>query len=78
MWARSPTMSEFIQVTVIEDRCTGIGSCGKCLQVCPVNIFGSEEDCPLIIEENQDECTLCDLCLVECAPDAVVLRKLYE
>ncbi len=71
-------MSEFIQVTVIEDRCTGIGACGKCLQVCPVNIFDAEEDRPLIIEENQDECPLCDLCLEECAPDAVVLRKLYE
>jgi NAD-dependent dihydropyrimidine dehydrogenase PreA subunit len=30
------------------------------------------------VEENQDECTLCDLCLQECTPDAVVLRKLYE
>ena len=71
-------MSEFIQVAIIEEKCTGISACGKCVQVCPVNIFDAEEDRPLIIEDNQDECTLCDLCLEECAPDAVVLRKLYE
>ena len=71
-------MSEFIKVAIGEDRCTGISYCGKCVQVCPVNIFYAEEDRPLIIEENQDECTLCDLCLEECTPDAVVLRKLYD
>ena len=71
-------MSEFIQVTIAEDRCTGISDCGKCVQVCPVNIFDAEGDRPLIIEENQDECILCDLCLEECTPDAVVLRKLYD
>ena len=71
-------MSEFIQVVITEEKCTGISACGKCVQVCPVNIFAAEEDRPLVIEENQDECTLCDLCLEECTPDAVVLRKLYE
>jgi NAD-dependent dihydropyrimidine dehydrogenase PreA subunit len=71
-------MSEFIRVTIADDRCTGIEACGKCVQVCPVNIFGAEGHRPSIVEENQDECTLCDLCLEECAPDAVVLRKLYE
>ena len=71
-------MSEFIQVSIAEDRCTGIAACGKCVQVCPVNIFGAEGDRPFIIGDNQDECTLCDLCLEECTPDALVLRKLYE
>lgn len=71
-------MSEFIQVLITEDRCTGISGCGKCVQVCPVNIFDVEGDRPLVVEDNQDECTLCDLCLQECTPDAIVLRKLYE
>jgi NAD-dependent dihydropyrimidine dehydrogenase PreA subunit len=71
-------MSEFIRVAIAEDRCTGISACGRCVQVCPVNIFAAEGDRPRIVEENQDECTLCDLCLEECRPDAVVLRKLYE
>jgi NAD-dependent dihydropyrimidine dehydrogenase PreA subunit len=71
-------MSEFIEVVIAQDRCTGISACGKCVQVCPVNIFVSEGDRPSIAEENQDECTLCDLCLQECEPGAIVLRKLYE
>jgi NAD-dependent dihydropyrimidine dehydrogenase PreA subunit len=71
-------MSEFIEVVIAQDRCTGISACGKCVQVCPVNIFVSEADRPSIAEENQDECILCDLCLQECEPGAIVLRKLYE
>jgi len=71
-------MSEFIQVVITEAKCPGISACGKCVQVCPVNIFRAQGDRPLIVEDNQDECTLCDLCLEECTPDAIVLRKLYE
>ena len=71
-------MSEFIRVTITEEKCTGISACGKCVQVCPVNIFDAEGDRPLIVDETQDECTLCDLCLAECTPDAIVLRKLYD
>ena len=71
-------MSEFIQVTISEERCTGISACGKCVQVCPVNIFASEGDRPIVVEENEDECTLCDLCLQQCTPEAILLRKLYE
>jgi NAD-dependent dihydropyrimidine dehydrogenase PreA subunit len=71
-------MSEFIQVAIAEEKCTGISACGKCVQVCPVNIFEADGDRPVIVEDEQDECTLCDLCLQECKPEAVVLRKLYE
>jgi NAD-dependent dihydropyrimidine dehydrogenase PreA subunit len=71
-------MSEFIQVEISEERCSGISACGKCVQVCPVNIFAAKGDRPLVVEENQDECTLCDLCLEGCAPEAIVLRKLYD
>ena len=71
-------MSEFIRLTISEERCTGTSACGKCVQVCPVNIFVAEGDRPLVVAENQDECTLCDLCLQECEPHAVVLTKLYE
>ena len=71
-------MSEFIRLTISEERCTGTSACGKCVQVCPVNIFVAEGDRPLVVAENQDECTLCDLCLQECEPHAIVLTKLYE
>jgi len=51
----------------------------KLTEVCPVNIFAQEKDGALrIVEENLDECTLCDLC-VQAAPKRTVhVMKLYE
>jgi ferredoxin len=71
-------MSEFIAVEIDRDRCAGISRCGQCIKVCPVNIFENGEDKPRSIEQNQDECILCELCLTACAPNAIIIRKRYE
>lgn len=71
-------MSEFIKVEIDQSKCLGVEACGGCLRVCPVNIFHQKNDEPMIIEENEDECTLCDLCIEACGPNAVFIRKLYE
>jgi NAD-dependent dihydropyrimidine dehydrogenase PreA subunit len=44
-----------------------------------VKIFapGREENTVTTVEENLDECTLCDLCMQAC-PDGVKVVKLYE
>jgi NAD-dependent dihydropyrimidine dehydrogenase PreA subunit len=49
------------------------------VEVCPVGIFDQKDDGSLrIVDENLDECVLCDLC-VQAAPDgAVRVIKLYE
>lgn len=51
----------------------------KLVEVCPVNIFAAKDDGSLrIVEENLDECVLCDLC-VRAAPEGTVrIVKLYE
>ena len=51
----------------------------KLTEVCPVNIFAQQNDgrCR-IVEENLDECTLCDLCLKVGPPGGVRVIKLYE
>jgi ferredoxin-like protein FixX len=50
----------------------------KLTEVCPVNIFAQKPDGTLrIVEENLDECTLCELCL-QVAPGKVRVVKLYE
>lgn len=50
----------------------------KLTEVCPVNIFAVKPDGALrIVEENLDECTLCELCL-QAAPGKVKVVKLYE
>jgi NAD-dependent dihydropyrimidine dehydrogenase PreA subunit len=51
----------------------------KLTEVCPVNIFAQEKDGTLrIVEENLDECTLCDLCVQAAPKGAVRIVKLYE
>jgi len=71
-------MSEFIEVEIEQSKCLGIEACGRCLNVCPVNIFDKKNDAPVIIRENEDECTLCDLCMEACGSHAVTIHKLYE
>ena len=50
----------------------------KLVEVCPVNIFEQAEDgTARVVEENEDECVLCDLC-VQAAPSGQVrVIKLY-
>jgi NAD-dependent dihydropyrimidine dehydrogenase PreA subunit len=71
-------MNEFIDVSIDLNKCDGIKECGQCVRVCPVNIFDKKADWPLIVVENLDECTLCNLCLNECKPNAIDISKLYE
>jgi DNA-directed RNA polymerase subunit D len=73
-----PIMSEFIKLDIDLDRCLGIEKCGKCIQICPLNIFTSNGDYPKVVEANEDECTLCKLCLQGCEIDAITIHKLYE
>ena len=71
-------MNEFIDVSIDRKTCVGIKECGQCIRVCPVNIFEDKADWPDIVAENLDECTLCNLCLNKCKPNAIVISKLYE
>ena len=51
----------------------------KLVEVCPVNIFELAADgSPRIVEENEDECVLCDLCVQAAPAGHVRVIKLYE
>jgi NAD-dependent dihydropyrimidine dehydrogenase PreA subunit len=50
----------------------------KLVEVCPVNIFASEGGKLRIVEQNLDECVLCDLCVQAAPPGTVKVVKLYE
>lgn len=52
--------------------------CKRLVEVCPVDIFRIDEAGHVgTVEQNLDECTLCDLCL-EAAPGGVQVVKLYR
>ena len=70
-------MGDFIQIELEEEKCLGITDCGICTKVCPVNIFKAGESKPIIVSDNEDECTLCNLCLEECKPNVIHIIKKY-
>jgi NAD-dependent dihydropyrimidine dehydrogenase PreA subunit len=68
----------FIAVEVDEPAASDPGLAAKLAEVCPVDIFADEAGRVAIVDENLDECVLCELC-VEAAPaGAVRVKKLYD
>ena len=73
-------MAMFIRVDVdpgVVKKTPGLAK--KLVEVCPVKIFaaGPDPESVKIVEENLDECTLCDLCM-QASPEGVKVVKLYE
>ena len=71
-------MSEFIKVEIDLSKCAGSEKITEWVQVCPVNIFKMEDKLPTVVEENEDECTLCMLCVEAFTQGAITIHKLYE
>ena len=70
--------SIFIDVKVSDEVAGSPELAAKLEEVCPVDIFRNAEGRTEIVEENLDECVLCNLC-VEAAPaGGVEIVKLYE
>jgi len=68
----------FINVEVDAAAAKDAAVAKKLTEVCPVNIFAQQQDGTLrIVDENLDECTLCELCL-QAFPGKVKVVKLYE
>jgi NAD-dependent dihydropyrimidine dehydrogenase PreA subunit len=68
----------FIDVVVSKQAAGDPELARKLEDACPVDIFEAGDAGVRVVEENLDECTLCDLCL-EAAPEgAVRVVKLYE
>jgi NAD-dependent dihydropyrimidine dehydrogenase PreA subunit len=69
----------FIAVEVDDALSADVELAAKLTEVCPVDIFGQQDDGTLrIVEENLDECVLCGLCLDAAPEDAVKVIKLYD
>jgi NAD-dependent dihydropyrimidine dehydrogenase PreA subunit len=69
----------FIDVQVDDAAAKDAELAAKLTEVCPVAIFAQREDGSVrIVEENLDECVLCDLCIQAAPEGAVRVIKLYE
>ena len=68
----------FIDVQVTPAVAKDAAVAKKLTEVCPVNIFKQAGDGSLaIVEDNLDECTLCDLCIQAAPAGSVRIVKLY-
>jgi NAD-dependent dihydropyrimidine dehydrogenase PreA subunit len=69
----------FIAVEVDDALAADAELAAKLTEVCPVDIFGQQDDGGLrIVDENLDECVLCGLCLAAAPESAVKVIKLYD
>ena len=71
-------MGEFIRIIIDQNKCGDIALAQKLMSVCPVNIFEDKKGRPAVNAENEDECTLCELCLQLCPEGGITIVKLYE
>jgi NAD-dependent dihydropyrimidine dehydrogenase PreA subunit len=72
-------MSMFIRLEIDPKVSSDEELAKKLVDVCPVNIFAQDaKGATEVVEENQDECVLCDLCIQAAPQGTVRVVKLYE
>ncbi len=67
----------FIDVEVDANIAKDADIAAKLVEVCPVNIFAKTNGDLQIVEDNLDECVLCELCLNAAPAGKVKVKKLY-
>ena len=68
----------FIRVEVADSARSDAELARKLEEACPVDIFAASDGGVHIVDENLDECVLCELCLDAAPPGAVRVVKLYD
>jgi NAD-dependent dihydropyrimidine dehydrogenase PreA subunit len=68
----------FIGVEVDDAGAGDAALAAKLAEVCPVDIFADEDGRVAIVEENLDECILCEMCIKAAPAGTVKVHKLYS
>jgi NAD-dependent dihydropyrimidine dehydrogenase PreA subunit len=68
----------FIGIAVDESVAGDAEVASKLEEVCPVDIFANADGKVEIVEQNVDECVLCELCIQAAPAGKVVVKKLYD
>jgi NAD-dependent dihydropyrimidine dehydrogenase PreA subunit len=71
-------VSLFIGVEVSPEAAIDPEIAAKLAEVCPVDIFADDGGHVKIVEENLDECVLCELCINAAPRGTVTVIKLYS
>jgi NAD-dependent dihydropyrimidine dehydrogenase PreA subunit len=72
------TNAVFVNVEVQEPAASDPELAAKLAEVCPVDIFADAGGRVQIVQENLDECVLCELCINAAPPGSVKVIKLYS
>jgi NAD-dependent dihydropyrimidine dehydrogenase PreA subunit len=70
-------MGMFIELRIDPITCQVAGGCDLCARLCPVEAFRVEGAQVTLIYDNENECTLCNLCVDQCPGNAIEVVKLY-
>ncbi len=68
----------FIDVEIADDIRSDAEIAKKLEDACPVDIFAARDGSVDVVEENLDECVLCELCIAAAPPGKVRVLKLYD
>jgi NAD-dependent dihydropyrimidine dehydrogenase PreA subunit len=68
----------FINVELTGQAASDPEVAAKLAEVCPVDIFAEHDGHVEIVEENLDECVLCELCINAAPAGTVRVLKLYS
>jgi ferredoxin-like protein FixX len=68
----------FIDVEVSDEIRADAELAQKLTDACPVDIYANKDGSVAIVEENLDECILCELCVQAAPPGTVRVKKLYD
>jgi NAD-dependent dihydropyrimidine dehydrogenase PreA subunit len=68
----------FIDVEVSDEIRNDADVAKRLEDACPVDIYAVKDGGVEVVEQNLDECVLCELCVVAAPPGGVRVRKLYD
>lgn len=71
-------MGIFIKVEINQSKCVYNNRGKELIEVCPVKIFKLVNRKIIIDQENEDECTLCDLCLNIYPKGIIKIKRMYQ
>jgi NAD-dependent dihydropyrimidine dehydrogenase PreA subunit len=70
-------MGVFIQITVVQEMLSA-SLAQQIAGVCPVDIFAIDDNQLVVKADEEDECTLCELCLKAAPSGSIRIHKSYS